>query len=411
MQCHRKESFVCCAPGCATRLCKKCCDSYPKEDVTMLDPPNQVDSSMDDSNSNDSDGDSFVISEIDSDEEDDDISLASSNSDQTPVSFDQIQQPDEFDDCEHDDGIQKQLDLLRFGSYDTEQDAVVDDFDILPFYTTDAGDQPVSVEQNPYMDTVLSSGHVILNHAATCTRRYGRKLNAVQRDKFFIQSLASTTPGQATSLATPEAGLFPRIFWAAASTDSQSILGALPIFAMGADSRFYGFDQAHTLTRQRISASGSISSTDKHYWRHRWDVSACIALSNADSRHVMNKGFTIDTKSSSGLTVDIQDDSNLNESVDSSYLVMALSESQKYIKYDIFGTITCNHAKTPGVATVHNWIRSKSWYPKIKGFHKMDQRDLDEIDRAMEEASCPVKIAPMAGVQSRIFEATNEKTI
>jgi ApbE superfamily uncharacterized protein (UPF0280 family) len=41
----------------------------------------------------------------------------------------------------------------------------------------------------------------------------------------------------------------------------------------------------------------------------------------------------------------------------------------------------------------------------------MDQRDLDEIDRAMEEASCPVKIAPMAGVQSRIFEATNEKTI
>jgi hypothetical protein len=76
-------------------------------------------------------------------------------------------------DDEGDEDFHYDPDLLLFydsdATHEITQDNVIQDH---RFFTTNAGDSFQDVLHNDNMERV--SGHVILNQAAVCTKRYGR---------------------------------------------------------------------------------------------------------------------------------------------------------------------------------------------------------------------------------------------
>ena len=171
IRCSRQESFVCCSTLCPSRLCKRCYDALPIDDVTSIDPPNHViddENVCEDNDETDDDGstdDSFFGTRGDQgDDYDDDQSNGSHNA--GDIIHDNIDQlgDEEMSRCDPD--------LLLFNDSDATheitQDNVVQDHG---FFTTNAGDSFCGVFNHDRMERV--SGHVILNQAAVCTKRYG----------------------------------------------------------------------------------------------------------------------------------------------------------------------------------------------------------------------------------------------
>jgi hypothetical protein len=156
---------------CPSRLCKRCYDALPIDDVTSIDPPNHViddENVCEDNDETDDDGstdDSFFGTRGDQgDDYDDDQSNGSHNA--GDIIHDNIDQlgDEEMSRCDPD--------LLLFNDSDATheitQDNVVQDHG---FFTTNAGDSFRGVFHHDRMERV--SGHVILNQAAVCTKRYG----------------------------------------------------------------------------------------------------------------------------------------------------------------------------------------------------------------------------------------------
>ena len=413
MKCGKSnESFVCCNLKCNVRLCKKCYDSYPVDDISIVEPPiscsdnQQMFQSTSDPIDSESDSESDCESQYESSccdgsQSSSSISDNDSLSIRTPVSLSKLD--NEGDDYDDDDSFQSGFMPYSSGNndhsnrmihndYNIDQDETIDDTDLdAPFHSTHAGDEHIQVEQDTRYDRVVS-GAVIFNQAAVCLVRKRGRLNSTQLERHMIQSLCSTVPDQATPLIYPEACLHPRCFPASATTDSLSILGALPIFAYGADSRANGFPHPAQITRQRLTASGSLTSTDIHYLKGRHTVGANTTLSHGDSRDILKRGFNVDPSSRTGLSLNRYRQSDLSDQIDSDYLVMGLSASQEFVKYDLWGTVTCNQSLTPGVCGPTNWVKSLHWLSHIHGHENMSSYDIDELHRSMEESAASIKL-------------------
>jgi len=72
------------------------------------------------------------------------------------------------------------------------------------------------------------------------------------------------------------------------------------------------------------------------------------ALCHTHSRDVTDRGFVVDKKSSTGLSVRNKGKSIVSDSIDSHQMVRSLSASQECIKYDLFLTFTCCQEDHPG---------------------------------------------------------------
>ena len=182
--CNRLESFVCCSSLCSARLCNKCYNACPIDDVTTIDLANHV---IDDGNvCEDNDGtyddgsidDSFLGTRGDQGDHDDnnDESNGSHNTGDIHNNINQFA----YDD-EGGEKVCYDPNLLLFNDSDAtheiKQDNVVQDHG---FFTTNAGDSFCDVLHHDRMEQV--SGHVILNQAAVCTKRYGRaKISGTQQ--------------------------------------------------------------------------------------------------------------------------------------------------------------------------------------------------------------------------------------
>jgi hypothetical protein len=393
---QKKESYICANLQCQTRICKSCHDSYPSDDVTYVeqttsDLDDDIDSESGDDEYHDSVSDDDSVASDSTSSSDSTFFSASSNlSDTTPKPLDITEQIDILDD-EPDPEAAKEADLLLFNEYDACQYAEVEDSDVVPFLTTEAGDKPATFDDVD-SDKFWHPAYIMLNNVSSCTVRNGRKqINPCQRDRFMIQSLVSTTPGTATPLTYPEAAMMPRHFPQAASVDSSSILGALPVWAVGGDSSYYGFENTATVTRQRITASGSTMSTDTHYVKHRFEVSANQFLSKSDSRKSpFGTAFMVDKSSKTGIAHNTFDESRLTDSVESNMIVLGLCATQEHIKHDIFGTVTCNQSRTPGTDFVYEWVRSDDWAKHIKDYDTMTAPQKAEYERCIDEASSPI---------------------
>ncbi len=273
--------------------------------------------------------------------------------------------------------------FLTYTDLDASRDNSIDP--TVGFFTTDAGDTPLTIEHDYFMESV--SGHVLLNQAAVCTSRFDKEISSTQRQRHFIQRFCATTPGQSCPLLSIEASLFPRMFYASAKLDSYAVLGALPTWLVGQQTRTHGFAQTVDTIRSRLTASGSLTSTCPHYCKHLFDVMSNMALSKGDSRQIINRGFQVDANSPLGLRSRNSEHSTLTECVDSQEMVRGLSASQKYIRWGWFITFTQNQSETPGLNFIHHWKRLGLWKRHFPGYYELSPLDQQEIDRGVEEAS------------------------
>ncbi len=198
------------------------------------------------------------------------------------------------------------------------------------------------------------SGHVILNQAAVCTKRYGRaQISGTQQQRHFIQCPASTTLDCSSPLLYMESSLFTRIFYHSSSYDKFSILGALPLFAYSTNKRNpFGFESFVIMNCSRVTNYGSLTSSYIHYIKWLHDVHANKELYHSDPHHVNERGFVVDMKSLIGLSIRNKGESALSNSIDSHQMVRSLSVSQKHTKFDMFLTITCAQKDFPGTSNL-----------------------------------------------------------
>ena len=128
-----------------------------------------------------------------------------------------------------------------------------------------------------------------------------------------------------------------------------------------------------------MPASGSLTSTDKHYHCHLFDVLSNKSLSSGDSRQVNNRGFCVDSTKPIGLSIRNSNESGLTECVDSRKMVNSLAAAQEYHSFDYFITFTGNHRNTPGVSFLDQWKRyedRKSSFPDWNSMHTGDRDKL-----------------------------------
>ena len=122
-------------------------------------------------------------------------------------------------------------DFLLTSQQDTTLDATADNVvRDQGFFMTNASDVPFNVQQDP--KKMVVAGHVIFNQAGKCTTRHKQTIEGTSRERYMVQSLCATSPGQASPLLQPGASLFPRHYYAAAEHDECSILGAEPLFLL-----------------------------------------------------------------------------------------------------------------------------------------------------------------------------------
>ncbi len=361
IKCNRLEPFVCCSSSCFACLYKKCYGACPVDDVTTIDPTNHaindgnVCKDNDGTDDDDSLDDSFLDTCGDQGDDDDDESNGSHDTGDMHDNINQFAYDDEGDEEVHYDP-----DLLLFNDSNTiheiTQDNVIQDHG---FFTTKACDSFYNILHHDRMERV--SGHVILNQAAVCMKRYGRaQISGTQQQRHFIQCLASSTPDCSSPLLYMESSLFTQIFYHSSSFDKFSILGALPLFPHSINKRNpFGFESFINMNRSCITNYGCLTSSCIHYIRWLHDVSANKELCNSDSRHVSEHGFVVDMKNPTGLSIRNKGESALSDSIDSHQMVQSLSASQQHIKFDMFFTFTCTQKNFPRTSNLHHWKSSK----------------------------------------------------
>ena len=207
--------------------------------------------------------------------------------------------------------------------------------------------------------------------------------------KYFIQGLASVIPGEPIPMLYPEGMIFPSIFWKA-TEGSCSILGAIPSSLLTNSSRNYGIANVRDHMRNRLTLSGTATSTSQHYMHYAYDSCVNLTLNNQDSRIVLNRGLTVGEDKKSSLQVKSKNDSFLSDSIDSKQMVKNLCSSMRYHKMSFFLTFTCNQAENFGVAPVKNWVDSSNWHENYPGFDKLKDYEKEEVINGMQQASCVV---------------------
>ena len=254
------------------------------------------------------------------------------------------------------------------------------------FLSTNAGDIPLNVEQSTTGESV--AGHVLFNQLGNCICRGRGNILGSSRQKHYVQSLCSTIEGESTQLLYPEAAVFTRRFYPTSRVDGQSILGARPLFCLTRKLYPHGFESALIHIRMRITDASSSTSTGTKYLSWAFDELANLTLNGVHSREAYRRGFVVDNTSGCGMTVR-ERGSDLNESVDSHIMVRNLAMSQKYVKWTLFFTDTCNQRDRPGVKNVTAWLASKKWTEWIPGYYSLSPFDQQEFKRAMQAASGP----------------------
>ncbi len=227
--CHRVELFVCCNTKCNLCLCSRCYRDQQTDVITIIDPTFEVD---DDNNPGDpsrDEGDDVASQGNDDNERENDDGYndgviheedsgkqnktaqdeSEENQEEEEEDIDPVPPQDEEEDLSNtpdwslDDDPRSGDGLITYTDIDESHDQTEDNIDLNEeYFTTQAGDYPVSIEHHPYMDQV--SGHVMYNQAAVCTVRNERHITGTQMQRHFVQKLCATIPGQACPLLTLE---------------------------------------------------------------------------------------------------------------------------------------------------------------------------------------------------------------
>ena len=190
-----------------------------------------------------------------------------------------------------------------------------------------------------------------MNQIGSLLDRSKHRIRSTTSQKHFIHELVSVIPGEPIPLLYPEEMMFPSIFWKA-TEESCSILGAIPSSILTNSAQKYGIANVREHMRNRLTLSGTATSTSQHYIHYAYDSCVNLTLNNQDTRIVLNRGLTVGEDKKSSLQVKSRNDSSLSDSIDSKQMVKNLCASMRYHKMTFFLTFTCNQAEHFGVAPV-----------------------------------------------------------
>jgi predicted GIY-YIG superfamily endonuclease len=371
--CKKPESFMCSNIRCRTSVCSRCYNALPTDSLTTIIPPS------DESNRNNAADDDSRDDEMEVDQDDTGREMLfeeEGGSDEGSIDSEGI----------NDENVEAMMEnFIVYTQQDTTLDLTEDNRTTNEgFCTTNAGDVPVNIEQDDRKDII--SGHVIFNQVGSSLARGKVKISGTSREKHLVQMLCATSPGQASPLVQPEAGIFTRHFYISATNDRCSVLGARPLFLFSSKKNPWGFASALTQARMHMTNPNSTTSTDFSFMSFNFDILGNMALNTCDSRDVFQRGFVVDNKSISGLSVRDRGHANLSESVDSQQMVLNLAASQQYIPWTWFLTLTANQSAHPGLAFLHAWKNSKEWTKNFPNYESLSGFEKAELDRAMEHA-------------------------
>ena len=341
--CNQKYFMKCPDIQCLCGLCKKC---YKKlisqyqisnqnifcQNPTATDPP-QIERNMEALDE--------YENEISNEFESDNDSCVTNNE-----LIDMLLQPFEDDDLDNFVTVGEDTDII------TENI----EYDELP--TTTAGDVAFTVhEERPKGQYV--SGHVIMNQCGSLLNRNEKQISGYRSQKQFIQRIASTCPGKSLPLLYPEGMMFPSIFWKMV-LNCGAILGAIPSGILAQHVPYNGFASMKEHVRNRLTLSGSGTSTNPRYISLMYDVLSNLTLNREDSRIIINRGL-VGSNDTSGLQVRSNHDTMLTDNVDNRQMVRNLCASQRYYAMDLFLTFTCNQAEHFGISVIKKWIDGNEW--------------------------------------------------
>ena len=290
--CRRNETYVCSNVGCDLRVCNKCYNSFPVATVsTVIPPTSNPDEAELENDEHDRDrdiaGDIFNLVKTFHEDQDSLSGNEDGNNGKSYLGSDDDSIMDDFLSTSRQDTT---LDL-------TTNNAVQDQ----GFLTMNAGDDPINVLQDP--KTVVVGGHVIFNQAGKCTTRSKQTIEGNSRERYMVQSLCATSPGQASPLLQPGASLFTRHYYASAEHGECSILGAEPLFLLCSKTNLYGFASMLTHARMHMTNPFSTTSTDPNLMCLYFDMLGNMVMNKCHSRDIFQRGFVVDNKSAYGMSV------------------------------------------------------------------------------------------------------------
>jgi len=88
----------------------------------------------------------------------------------------------------------------------------------------------------------------------------------------------------------------------------------------------------------------------------------------------------VDVKSRDGLALrESENKSNMNESVDSHQAALGVAATQKWLKFDLFMTWTCNQSEHPGIKHLHSFKESMEWTQYIPDYEKLSSWNKNHV--------------------------------
>jgi hypothetical protein len=179
--------------------------------------------------------------------------------------------------------------------------------------------------------------------------------------------------------------LYPKHFWASATHDPSSILGCPPISCYrGTPTHPDGFASHIEMARNHLTHASSSTATDDNFASTHYDAIINVASSGMDSRMVSRSGFVVDNKSPTGVKLGDGDESNLEECVESSQMVMNLAAAAVRHPFDVFFTFTCSQKNFPGLGCFHRWKESMKWTDVVENWDSLMQFERNDVIRSME---------------------------
>jgi hypothetical protein len=110
------------------------------------------------------------------------------------------------------------------------------------------------------------------------------------------------------------------------------------------------------------------------------------ALCHSNSSVITKRGFLVNTKSPTGLSIWNKGESTLSNSTDSHQMVPSLCMLQEFVKYDMFLTFLCAQKDHPRTCKIlFQWKFSNAWGHSICDYPSMSKIKQNEFAISMEE--------------------------
>ena len=133
-----------------------------------------------------------------------------------------------------------------------------------------------------------------MNQACTTLSQIDSSIKGYAFQQNFIDNITSTVFGNTMSLVTPEAMMFPNIFYRMIP-ERGSIVGDLPYCFLYKSGYSYGFSTPKEHIKSQLTSCSSSASSNPTYMSFLYDILTNLTLNFKDSRIDLNRGLVVAT--------------------------------------------------------------------------------------------------------------------